>query len=65
MLDHHEIGRQVEVLGQGTQADRRAALVARLREELRRRDNYLPESSRPWRAASIEVPTTIWDRRRG
>jgi hypothetical protein len=65
MLDHYESERQSSVLGLGTQAERRQALVARLREELRRRDNYLPESSRPWRAASIEVPTTIWDRRRG
>lgn len=53
IIDHHEAARRVEVLGEGTQAQRRAALVERLKRELRERFNYLPERSRMWRPAAV------------
>lgn len=59
MTDHHETSRRVEVLGEGTQAQRRAAIVERLKRELRARFNYLPERSRMWRPAAVIVDRTI------
>ncbi len=60
MIDHHESARQVEVLGSGTEAERRHARVARLRAELRRRGAYLLESRRPWQPAATIVDRTIF-----
>lgn len=46
MIDYHTQSRRVEVLGEGTQAQRREALVARLKRELQERFNYLPTRTR-------------------
>lgn len=59
MIDHHETARRVEVLGEGTQAQRRAAIVERLKRELRERFNYLPTRARMWRPAGVVVDGTV------
>lgn len=59
MIDYHTQSRRVEVLGEGTQAQRREALVERLKRELRERFNYLPERPRMWRPAPVIVDGTI------
>lgn len=59
MIDYHETARRVEVLGEGTQAQRREAIVARLKRELRERYNYLPERPRMWRPAGVIVDGTV------
>lgn len=59
MIDYHETARQVEVLGKGTQAQRREALIVRLKRELQERFNYLPTRPRMWKAASLVLDNTI------
>ncbi len=59
MIDHHEAARRIEVLGEGTQAQRREALVARLKRELQERFNYLPTRTRMWRPAGVIVDGTV------
>lgn len=64
MIDHHEDARRVELLGGGTQAERRAAIVAQIRRELESRGNYLPTRAKMWKAAPVIVDGTVTGGRR-
>lgn len=63
LIDHHTEARRVEVLGEGTERERRAALVARLKRELQERFNYLPERPRMWSPAKVVCETGAGGRR--